>query len=453
MENDSQSLSERELEVLELVSTGMTNQQIALKLDISANTVKAHLRNIFGKLAVESRTEATRYAIAHQLVTLPGLAAPADDGDEPAPAEAAYDATEAYRRAIPAWQQLVALGVALAAGLVMALWPRQGARATSPADAFRDGAPSQAAVAWQEAPRWQTETTLPTPRSRFAQVAHGGRLYLIAGETESGLTGRLDAYDLASGAWEQLAAKPTAVANVKAAAVAGRIYVPGGMLAGGLPSDAMEAYDPATGEWNQAARLPVALFGYALIAEDDGFWLCGGWNGQRYVGDTYRYDVADDRWESGPPLTLPRGFAAGALLDGRVYVTGGYDGETVYRLTESLAADPSGSDGWQLRAPMRAARAGHEAVALEGALYVVGGGWESSLAYGERYDPTANAWATFATPLVGSWRNLGLAAVTTSRGGLLYAAGGWNDGYLQSMQAYHATYRLYLTVEKGGSDG
>jgi len=412
MENDNQSLSERELEILELVSTGMTNQQIALELDISANTVKAHLRNIFGKLGVESRTEATRYAIAHQLVTLPGMAAPAGHRDEAEdePALPRFDATEAYRRVIPAWQ---------------------------------------------EAPRWHTETTLPTARSRFAQVALDGRLYLIAGESESGLTDRVDVYDLATGAWEQLAAKPTAVANVKAAAVGGRIYLPGGMLADGLPTDALEVYDRATGQWTQAARLPVALFGYALIADDQGFWLCGGWNGQRYVAETYRYRAAGDTWEQGPPLSVARGFAAGALLDGRLYVTGGYDGETVYRLCESLLADDAAdaARAWQLRAPMRAARAGHEAVALEGGLYVVGGGWDAPLDHGERYDALANAWATFATPLVGAWRNLGLAAASTSRGGFLYAAGGWNDGYLQSMQAYHATYRLYLTVEKGGSDG
>jgi len=69
MNQDSHGdLSARELEIIELVATGATNQQIARELIISVNTVKAHLRNIFAKLDVESRTEATLYVIQHGLI-------------------------------------------------------------------------------------------------------------------------------------------------------------------------------------------------------------------------------------------------------------------------------------------------------------------------------------------------------------------------------------------------
>jgi LuxR family maltose regulon positive regulatory protein len=55
-------LSEREIEVLEQISKGLTNQEIGSKLFITLNTVKAHTRNIYSKLAVNNRTQAVAQA-------------------------------------------------------------------------------------------------------------------------------------------------------------------------------------------------------------------------------------------------------------------------------------------------------------------------------------------------------------------------------------------------------
>jgi|GEM_PF-2545033 len=59
------NLSNREQEVLQLVVMGNTNAQIARKLTIAESTVKGHLKKIFTKLKVQSRTEAAIYAIWH----------------------------------------------------------------------------------------------------------------------------------------------------------------------------------------------------------------------------------------------------------------------------------------------------------------------------------------------------------------------------------------------------
>jgi LuxR family maltose regulon positive regulatory protein len=55
-------LSERELEVLQLIAEGLTNQEIADRLYLSLNTVKVHTRNINGKLGVHNRTQAVARA-------------------------------------------------------------------------------------------------------------------------------------------------------------------------------------------------------------------------------------------------------------------------------------------------------------------------------------------------------------------------------------------------------
>ncbi|MCC7410932.1 MAG: winged helix-turn-helix transcriptional regulator [Gammaproteobacteria bacterium] len=57
-----ETLSEREREVLQAIANGASNQSIAAQLGISDNTVKWHVKNIFGKLAVPNRTAAARAA-------------------------------------------------------------------------------------------------------------------------------------------------------------------------------------------------------------------------------------------------------------------------------------------------------------------------------------------------------------------------------------------------------
>lgn len=61
----TEPLSEREAEVLHLLARGMTNKDIAQRLILSVRTVEAHLRSIFAKLGVRSRTEAALWAVAH----------------------------------------------------------------------------------------------------------------------------------------------------------------------------------------------------------------------------------------------------------------------------------------------------------------------------------------------------------------------------------------------------
>jgi two-component system, NarL family, response regulator LiaR len=55
-------LSKRELEILGLITEGLSNQQIADKLFVSENTIKKHVSNLFFKLDVERRTEAIKKA-------------------------------------------------------------------------------------------------------------------------------------------------------------------------------------------------------------------------------------------------------------------------------------------------------------------------------------------------------------------------------------------------------
>jgi DNA-binding NarL/FixJ family response regulator len=61
-------LTSREVDVLKLVAAGLTNREIADRLGLSSRTVDAHLRSVFAKIGVGSRSAATRYAVEHGLV-------------------------------------------------------------------------------------------------------------------------------------------------------------------------------------------------------------------------------------------------------------------------------------------------------------------------------------------------------------------------------------------------
>jgi len=63
-------LSQRELEVLQLLTKGRSNKEIGSSLFISEDTVKAHLKTLFAKLRVQDRTEAAISAIRHGIVHL-----------------------------------------------------------------------------------------------------------------------------------------------------------------------------------------------------------------------------------------------------------------------------------------------------------------------------------------------------------------------------------------------
>ena len=63
-------LSNRELDVLELLTQRLSNKEIAERLKVSSETVKKHTRNLYLKLEVHGRREAVVKALAERLISL-----------------------------------------------------------------------------------------------------------------------------------------------------------------------------------------------------------------------------------------------------------------------------------------------------------------------------------------------------------------------------------------------
>jgi DNA-binding NarL/FixJ family response regulator len=65
---ENSPLTERELQMLELIAGGLSNAEVAAQLVVSPETVKSHLRNLYGKLEVSDRAAAVAEALRRGLI-------------------------------------------------------------------------------------------------------------------------------------------------------------------------------------------------------------------------------------------------------------------------------------------------------------------------------------------------------------------------------------------------
>jgi DNA-binding CsgD family transcriptional regulator/N-acetylneuraminic acid mutarotase len=449
-------LSERELEILTLLATGLSNKEIASQLFLSVNTVKVHLRNIFAKLGVQSRTEATVIAMQRGYISVPNTAAPGvvSANGEPAlerePIETAAQSPAAQtpeaqtlveplpitpaieiEPVLPVRRRLLWIGLALLAiGLAVIAAPRGSAQSSGQTQPFSDSANAGAATALQTGDSvWQQLVPMSLARGRLAAAALGSRIVAIGGESSNGITGLVEIWDAVQQTWSIGQNKPTPVANVGAAVLNDQIIVPGGYTAAGTPTASVEAYHVISDEWTSLAALPAPRFAYAMATHNGKVYVFGGWDGQGYTNSTFIYDPATNAWTRGAPLPIGRGFAGAAALSNAIYVVGGYADDHEFDRCDRYLPD---KDRWEACAPMSVARGGLSLVPISGRLYAIGGGWTGYLTFNERYDPGTNSWSVSPSPFTGQWRGMGAAQV----GNDIYALGGWNGQYLNVLEKY-----------------
>ncbi len=437
-------LSAREKEILELVATGATNRQIAAKLTISINTVKTHLRNVFTKLSVESRTEAALWAVKYGVVEVEQENTHSTHEDDISKEPVDWELESQWPLRVG---QYLALGISLLFILIVTFGAKKVRGTDDQESPFVDlPRMTESDISVGSSSRWRSKTQLPTPRGRFAQTQVEDKIFVISGSEDQGWSAAVEVYDVTRDDWERKRDKPTPVANVGAVAIDGLIYVPGGLDASDRVRDILEVYDPEADAWHTSTPLPTPLCAYAIAPFEDGFYLFGGWDGEMYRSSVYYYDVPSETWREEESMETAKAFAAAALLKDRIYLVGGYDGSQEFDLchsyTPSLAAEES--DPWQEHAPMSIGRAGHAMAASQGGLYVVGGGLKNTFTYNERYDVGNNAWSSFESPITDRWRTLGLSTANSKDGTFLYAIGGWNGKHLGAVETYQISFRVYL---------
>ncbi|MBN1584608.1 MAG: winged helix-turn-helix transcriptional regulator [Anaerolineae bacterium] len=448
-QTEIEQLSERESELVELLSEGMSNREIAQKLHISPNTVKVHLRNIYAKLDVRSRTEATRVALESGLVRLR-----VEQTDISLASE--QTSVEDNRLELDSVQQAMAFApfaqwkrtYLIAAALVVAI----GLWVTWSLPAAPDLAPSAATSAprlpMPGQSRWKTLAQMPTPRSKLAAVFHDNRVFAIGGETAGGAVSDIvEIFDPEQNRWTSGANKITPVADIGAVVLYGKLFVPGGRLADETMTNRLEVYEPdngPSGAWQSAGNMPDARCAYAITVYEGELYLFGGWDGTTVLTTSYVYNARQDQWHELTPMPTGRAYAAAGAIGQYIYVVGGEDGQA--ELSTCEVYDPN-TNGWDTCPPMRQPRNGIGAAVIDDKLHVVGGKrrqddpvFANEFLELSNTDPTAGEWKPFASPLFQEWLYPGIAASDTT----LYTIGGKEKETIGSTRAYSVIYRIYL---------
>lgn len=454
MSEPGEALSDRELDVLRLLPSGASNKSIAETLSISPYTVKTHLRNIFAKLGVSTRTEAITVAMQQGVLAVPTDAplstTAADEGDTAEGKTDTLTGQTADETAVSVplhkprspWvflaPALIGLVVLIAGVYWFAQWQLGREQATTP---FAEQPIGET--------RWLTSRPLPEPRVSQAVAAVGLDIYQIGGETAAGVVDDVWVYDTGTRLWERAAAKPTAVADVTAAELFGEIYVPGGRTSDGSYTDLVETYSPSQDAWRRVAPLPVPLADALTIADGGFLYVIGGQNDGGSLDSVFVYDPAADSWRPVASLPAPRALAAGAPLTGQIYVVGGTDGQETQR---TCFAYSPGNDNWQTCPDMLEQRAGAGAAVILNKLYVVGGTSDQAAtgANGEIYDPNSGTWQVLnVPPEMAAWGQPGVVHVENR----LFAQGGRHGETISDANLVYSpfVFQSFIPAASSGS--
>lgn len=252
--------------------------------------------------------------------------------------------------------------------------------------------------------------------------------------------------------WVAKAPLPEAL-NGNGATAAGKLYVMGGGLTGGLPTRSLREYDPSTNTWATRTDAPIATGAGGFVGIGTKLYRVGGCTSTSpstgpdcnfRTNALHIYDTVTNSWTTGAPMpTIRSGFSA-AELGGKLYVVGGAGNGGPFNytpLTTVEVYDPA-TNSWSTETSLPVQREGASAVTRDGKLYIVGGferDNDPSHGYGFvratlfELDPVTHTWNSARAPVPSPV----VAGAAAAIGGRLHAVGGADgSGYLSEHFEY-----------------
>lgn len=133
------------------------------------------------------------------------------------------------------------------------------------------------------------------------------------------------AADVGTDAWSVLAAAPTALTEIGAAAFEGDLWTAGGLTEAGDVSTAVQVYEPQSDTWRAGPDLPEPVHHASLVATDTDLLVIGGFRTLAFdpVAEVFVLDEDGETWAEATDLPEPRGAGAGAWDGERLAYAGG----------------------------------------------------------------------------------------------------------------------------------
>ena len=461
MAEAGEPLTERELEVVRLLSTGAGNKEIAAQLYLSPNTVKVHLRNIFTKLEAQSRVEVTMIAVRS------GWVMPAPNGPTGEPAANGVPVAVALAPPDTSSPNDTASAETPAATTIPGAPVSDSTATPQPALVEGADATSDPATPATPADRDQPDLTPHTEAPISAPPSPASDAPLMPGEKTAEPAPEAQPIQPIQPAQPAQPAQP----EPQAAPPATRVIVPvpvapnpqplpplavwrrvlivatlllivAGSLAS-LPALRSNAAPNADGtdlieignvssdllvpgeatRWYLRSAMPAARARSAAAAANGLIYLIGGETNQTASGDVLIFDPKNNTWSpSGALKPTPAWNAAAVAIGPLIYVAGGTTSNGV--ATDKVEVLDTTRNQWQSLSPLPAPLTGHSMAALNGKLYVFGDkSTNPTTVDSYEYDIAAGAWRPIApmpTP-----RSLTGAAAFDDH---IYVLGGYDDG-------------------------
>ncbi len=415
---ENQALTEREIEILGLIAQGKSNKEIAESLFISSNTVKVHVRNIFAKLEVSTRTEASMLAVQRGLITNG-----ANAGEITQVSSQTVGAPKAQPEMSSGSSQKT-LNILYSTGFVVVLL-------LLALIAYRISNPPQTKATPESVDQfsfesqWQERSSLPEKRTRAAAVSFQNQIFLLGGIVDGHYSNELLRFNPEERNWHVLAEKPTPAAEIQAVVLGGKIYVPGGKLANGDVIDTLEIYDPSSNRWTAGAPLPIGLSAYSSAAFEGKLYVFGGWDGDGYSDRVFLYNPDTETWSEQTQMPVAAGFSGAASAAGRLYIVGGYDGNEALSSNWVFTPSQEGTDPWTEAAGLPEGRYAMGLVSVADQIHLIGGLGRPNQSFTQMvFDPATDRWEIIENPLAKEWAHLAISVLGTE----IYSMGGEIEG-------------------------